>query len=135
MARASIIAGVAVVALAAGAAFYYRQNREPDQPGRGTPWTVLQDVELQHRSDSEHDSPVLLTHPEDSSFYVLGLPTGNSQFPRSWILLNEPTADRTFKQVPANTAVHVDCAYVDSLLASTPVEPPVQSYLKRHCGH
>lgn len=130
------IAFVLAVAIAAATAgvLYYRMHHGEHQPGHGTPWTVLQDVEADHRSDSDHDTPLLLSHPEDSSYYVLGLPTGDPTFPRAWILLNEHTADGTFKRMPASASFHVDCAYVDSLIASTPVDVPVQRFLKRQCG-
>lgn len=129
----ALVLGLVLAAAVAGV-LYYRGHRGEHQPGRGTPWTVLQDVEADHRADADHDTPLLLAHPEDSSYYVLGLPTGDATFPRAWILLNEHSADGTFKRMPASSSFHVDCPYVDSLIASTPVDEPVQRFLKRQCG-
>jgi hypothetical protein len=142
--RRLIVVGVAVFAITLGVMMYQRRApAPPPQPGRGTPWTVLQDIEEQHRGDSAHEAPMLVSRPEGSRYAVLGLPTEDPGFPWAWILLNEHGVDRTAddvppKMMPANARFHVECAYLDSLFAGTSVVPPadpsVQRLLKRHCG-
>jgi hypothetical protein len=136
MSRLIVALVIAVAALVLGI-FWYRGHGPQPQPGQGTPWTVLQDIEEQHRADSSHDAPLLISHPEKSGYLVLGLPTSDPGFPWAWILLNEHAADNTPdaqpKMMPANARFHVDCAYIGTLLAQTPADPSVKALLQRRC--
>jgi hypothetical protein len=133
-----ILAVFIAVFAATFALLWYRQHPAQPQPGKGTPWTVLQDIEEQHRTDRSAEAPLLVSHPEKSGYLVLGLPTGEVASPWVWILLNEHGADHTPdaqpKLMPANGRFHVDCAYVDKLIAGNAVDPSAQGLLKRKCS-
>src|SRR5262245_23793174 len=51
-------------------------------------WTILQATEFHHRNDPEKGSPLLLEHEGGSKYVLLGLPSGVSDFPRDWLILN-----------------------------------------------
>jgi hypothetical protein len=134
--RRPFLLGIAVLAVAAAALLYRRQEVAP-HPGRGTPWTVLQDLESAHRTDADLDSPLLIDRAEGSGYLALGLPTGDPNLPRTWLLLNEHLVDHSEgppKSVPASLRFHVTCAYVETLLSTHAVDPPVVGLLHRRCS-
>jgi hypothetical protein len=127
---AALVLGIAVVA---GAVYYYR-TRFPSQDLRQADgWTVLQAVEARHRGDQDSREPIFMEHAAGSSFTMLGLPTDDAHFPLAWIIVNEHTADGSFKMLPKVRKINVSCGYLDGLAAKTEVVPGAAKYLRSIC--
>lgn len=138
----AILGAVVLVAVAAGAYYmrsglmrsgFMRDVHPVHESPTAQAWTVLQTVEAEHRSDADRDSAVLLPNADHSSYTLLGLPTGSPRLPRAWIILNQRSPGARMKMIPANAHVHVSCAYVEQILKSADVEPPVKSFLRARC--
>jgi hypothetical protein len=125
--------GAFLAALALGIGYYMSVVYPTGELGQKKAWSVLQSVELEHRGDNG-STPILLKHPLNSDYTVLGLPTNNSKYPHAWIILNEKTSDSSFKVLPQKIAIHVDCEYVANLVATVSIEPPVVAYLNKLCS-
>jgi hypothetical protein len=128
---AGALLGAAVIA---GAGYYYYRAQHPNEDlTQADPWTVLQAVEAAHRADQDSRTPVFLEHAEGTKYSILGLPTQDVQFPLAWVIVNEATADGSFKMIPKAKKVYVPCAYVQDLTAKTEVDPQVAKYLRSAC--
>jgi hypothetical protein len=131
--RIALLSGAVLVALSAAVIYYVVFVRPNTAIGQAQAWTVLQSVELQHRTDADSASPLLLPNPLHSRYTVLGLPTGNARLPRAWIILNQWTPNSPLKMIPATAHVHVTCGYVEQVLRSADVEQAVKRFLRSRC--
>ena len=64
---------------------------------------------------------------------VVGLPTGDVQFPRAWIVLNEAAPLSSVYILPGDHPFSVSCSFVEDLRRKTEIVYPVWLMLKRHC--
>jgi hypothetical protein len=114
-------------------AYYYNAKSPSQDLTQADPWTLLQAVEAAHRGDQDSRTPVFLEHAEGSKYSILGLPTQDAQFPLAWVIVNETTADGSYKMIPKPKKVYVTCAYVQDLTAKTEVVPRVAQFLRSAC--
>lgn len=114
--------------------YYYFFNIIPNgELGQKEVWAVLQGVEQQHRSDSDTQSPVFLEHAFDSEYNLLGIPTGNHQFPRAWLVLNKIEDVNKVYILPKNQTLVLECSFINVIQAKTKIEQSVLSFLMSVC--
>ncbi len=130
--RVVILLGVGITALVIIA--YIMIVIPRGELGEKMGWSVLQGVELSHRSDPEVHNPILLFNPMGSQYVVLGVPTNNSKFPRVWVILNETTPTSSVYRLPQNQQFHLPCLYIVDLSAKTKINPQVLELLRHHCA-
>ena len=102
--------------------------------GEARGWSVLQSVEVAHRGDPDTKSPILLVDPLESNFVVLGLPSDDKKFPRTWLILDTTTPSSSIYLLPQGQEFHVSCSYLADLLSKVKIAPVVLALLKARCS-
>jgi hypothetical protein len=123
------LVGFATAALA----FYVYQLFWNSELAEKPVWAMLQSLEYRHRGDANANVPVLLDNVSGSGYMVVGLPTGDAQFPRAWIVLNEAAPLSSVYILPGDHPFSVSCSFVEDLRRKTEIVYPVWLMLKRHC--
>jgi hypothetical protein len=122
-----------VVALAASAYYFMKPVHPMHENETAQAWTVLQTVEAEHRTDTDHVSVMLLPNADHSRYTLLGIPTGSLRLPRAWIILNQWAPGAPLKMIPGNARIRVQCGSVEQVLKTHDVEPSVKTFLRSRC--
>jgi hypothetical protein len=96
-------------------------------------YAVLQDIEYQHRSDTDVRSPLIVRNAGESRLTVLGVPSASRANPRQWFILDRVTSKGDVMRIPVDADIQVSCAFVARLQASERVNPRVVRYLVGVC--
>jgi hypothetical protein len=96
-------------------------------------WAMLQSLEYRHRGDANASESVLLNNVSGSGYMIVGLPTGDAQFPRVWIILNEAAPFSSVYIMPGDHPFSLSCSFVEDLGRKTKVVRQVWFMLMRHC--
>jgi hypothetical protein len=102
--------------------------------GEARGWTVLQSLEVRHRADSDSRTSVLLFNPLGSDFVVLGVPTDNAVYPRTWIVLNKTTPRGEVYMLPKDQRIRLSCAYFGELHNKIAMAQSVSELLGAQCA-
>jgi hypothetical protein len=112
---------------------FFRVDYPRGELGQAGAWTLLQSLDLQHRTDSDRFSPLLVRNAQGSNYSVLGLPTTDQKVPREWIILNEDPPDAPLKMLPSNVNFLINCSYVEQLTSITLIRPDALAMLRSRC--
>jgi hypothetical protein len=129
----SVAGTITLIVVTLLAVRFFRVEYPRGELGQAGAWTLLQSLDLQHRTDSDRLSPLLVQNAEGSSYSALGLPTTDQKVPRAWIILNEDPPDAPLKMLPSNVNVLINCSYVEQLTSITFVRPDVLALLRARC--
>ena len=128
MGKWSALIAFVLVLLATAFACYFFSLLSHGELASKDDYAYLQNIEFQYRHSKPFDQPLLL-HSARPDRDVLGLPTGDEKFPRSWLLLNE-TIDGKVLMVPEKMNVHVSCRFVGNLAIP---DDRVRRFLREIC--
>jgi hypothetical protein len=128
----SVVVLLAAVAIAAISNYWVSMARHGEL-GEKDGYSALQRVEFENRVDVDKTTPIIKRNVSSFGYDVLGLPTFDKKFPRTWIILNKTAPSGKVMRLPLDLSFHVDCAYVAALPTKGNVDPPVLSFLMGGC--
>ena len=92
----------------------------------------VQGVELRHRDDHDKTSPLVVRNELGRPYVMLGLPSGNRDFPRDWIILNA-TPGGSMVKMPEDGRFELTCAYLASVQRQVEIVAEVDKFLAARC--
>lgn len=97
-------------------------------------WADLQGIELQHRTTTNLQVPMLLKGAVDSGKYdVLGLAGTSQRNPYVWIVLNTDAGINGIYAMPSNEDFRISCSYLKTLESQEVLNSKVRQVLLAHC--
>jgi len=124
------VAAIATIALAAVAVYYFAMVLPKGELEAKKPYATLQGIESSRRADADTSSPVLLENV--SGYAVLGIPTGDAEHPRAWLILNASSKSGSVWILPRDVPLNLQCSYL-SELQGRDVDPKVRAFLRKNC--
>lgn len=116
------------------AALWYLATKyfEDGELGEKKFYAVLQGIEDAHRKDVS-TAPLVVKDVEGTGLDVLGVPSGDSTYPRVWFILNQMPASGHVLRMPGTSKVSVPCRDIDDVLRRPGVLPKVAAELSKEC--
>jgi hypothetical protein len=96
-------------------------------------YATLQGVEIGHRADPDRISVLLVENAAETRYTVLGVPTEESEYPRTWVILNATGPDEEVMFLP-KAKFKVACEYVSRLKLQLQINPTVLEFLMSRCS-
>jgi hypothetical protein len=135
--RYQVVVGLAILAISAGIAVlshHWISNARRGELGEKEEYSVLQTIEFENRTVSDSVTPIIKRKVSNSAYDILGVPTLDKEFPRTWIILNKTAPNGKIMLLPTTLKFHVDCAFLAALRMKADVDPTVFAYLQQNCG-
>ena len=135
--RYQVVVGLAVLAISVGIAmlsYHWISNARRGELGEKEEYSVLQTIEFENRMVGGTVTPIIKRNVSNSGYDILGVPTLDKEFPRTWIILNKTAPSGKIMLVPTTLKFHADCAFVAALRLKAEVDPTVFAYLQQNCG-
>jgi len=89
-------------------------------------------VERHHRQDRDTHTPLIVRNEAGSSYVLLGLPSGDPQFPRVWVILNAIPGG-IVEYIPRSSHFVLACASIADLQKRATIDPKVREFLVSRC--
>jgi len=124
-----LLMGIAAVAIL----YYWVSIAGHGELGKKEGYSILQSVEIENRNDADRTTPIIKRNVSNSGYDVIGLPTFDTKFPRTWIVLNKTPPNGKILMLPADLNFQIDCAYVAALPTKGEINPVVFSFLTGGC--
>jgi hypothetical protein len=134
--RYQVVVSVMVLLMGAATAavlYYWVSNARNGELGEKEGYSILESMEFENRTGADRTTPIIKRNVSNSGYDVIGLPTFDTKFPRTWIILNKTAPNGKILMLPADLNFQIDCAYVAALPTKGEVNPVVFSFLTGGC--
>jgi hypothetical protein len=96
-------------------------------------YATLQGAEIGHRADTDRTSVLLIENAAGTGYTVLGVPTAESEYSRTWVILNATGPDEEVMFLP-KARFALACQYVSKLKSQVQISPAVLRFLISRCS-